>query len=178
MQGATRKEMSRKKTSVKEKHLQKDTHQRELYRAHNMFRTRRRCCMSCGKKFEPKRSDAKYCSAACRQRAYVKRDGEPSIPKPLRAGDIKHAIEIIFTTKPDSAFTIDQPAAGICFKTLTDQAEAPRHRCPASPRKRRQPFMDWDWRQRPLLPRFDLLESHQPHIDRHVSLKIHRTLQL
>ncbi len=27
-------------------------------------------CESCGKTFTPKRSDAKYCSNACRQRAY------------------------------------------------------------------------------------------------------------
>ena len=31
-------------------------------------KTRKRCCMSCGEKFESKRDDAKYCSAACRQR--------------------------------------------------------------------------------------------------------------
>jgi hypothetical protein len=41
---------------------QKNERQRELYRQHNMFRTRRHCCVSCGKKFESKRSDAKYCS--------------------------------------------------------------------------------------------------------------------
>ena len=133
------------------KRLQKNTRQRELYRAHNMFRTRRRCCMSCGKKFEPKRSDAKYCSAACRQRAYVKRDGKPSNSKPLRAGDIKHAIEIIFTTKPDSAFTIDDLCEQVyCLEF--EQIER-KHRATVVPLAKKVceqlKTMDWDWRQRP-----------------------------
>ena len=57
----------------------KNERQRERYevrREHWLARQRPTACATCGEKFEPKRSDAKYCSAACRQRAYVKRDGK------------------------------------------------------------------------------------------------------
>ena len=43
---------------------QKDLKQRRLERRQN------RVCKGCGKTFTPKRSDAVYCSNACRQRAY------------------------------------------------------------------------------------------------------------
>lgn len=43
---------------------QKDLKQRRLEKRQN------RICKSCGKIFTPKRSDAVYCSNACRQRAY------------------------------------------------------------------------------------------------------------
>jgi hypothetical protein len=35
-----------------------------------------RACLSCGKQYEPKRTDARYCSAACKQRAHRARQGE------------------------------------------------------------------------------------------------------
>lgn len=43
---------------------QKDLKQRRLEKRQN------RICKGCGKTFTPKRSDAVYCSNACRQRAY------------------------------------------------------------------------------------------------------------
>jgi len=43
---------------------QKDLKQRRLEKRKN------RICKGCGKTFTPKRSDAVYCSNACRQRAY------------------------------------------------------------------------------------------------------------
>jgi predicted nucleic acid-binding Zn ribbon protein len=36
-------------------------------------------CSVCGKEFEPKRTDAKYCSAACKQRAHRARQGEKAL---------------------------------------------------------------------------------------------------
>lgn len=33
-----------------------------------------RACADCGKRFYPKRTDARFCSAACRQRAYRERE--------------------------------------------------------------------------------------------------------
>jgi hypothetical protein len=35
-------------------------------------------CAGCGETFTPKRSDARYCSAACKQRAYRRRNGGSS----------------------------------------------------------------------------------------------------
>ena len=84
----------------------KNKRQREYYQINKEVR-RPIACATCGKKFKSKRSDAKYCSAACRQRAYVKRDGKASNAKPLRSNDIERAIEVAFTTKPDSAFTTE-----------------------------------------------------------------------
>jgi hypothetical protein len=51
---------------------QRNALQRENYQINKAVRQPVACAM-CGEKFKPKRSDAKYCSAACRQRAYVKR---------------------------------------------------------------------------------------------------------
>ena len=129
--------------------LRKNARQRELYHQHNMFKTRKRCCMSCGEKFESKRDDAKYCSAACRQRAYVKRDGKASNNKPLRAADIKRALVILFTTNPDNAFTTDD----LCERVYCLQWEQieRKHRAVVLPIAKdvckQLKDMDWDWRQ-------------------------------
>jgi len=65
-------------------------------------------CESCNKKFKPKRSDKKYCCAACRQRAYVKRDGKASNARPLGRDEIERTISEVFRANPDSAFTTDE----------------------------------------------------------------------
>ena len=39
----------------------------------NRRRIKQPICTACGKPFEPKRSDASFCSSACRQRAYRQR---------------------------------------------------------------------------------------------------------
>jgi hypothetical protein len=62
-----------------EQRIKENARRRERYRLltrHRDLRARAIACESCGKEFKPKRTDAKYCSAACRQRAYVKRDLE------------------------------------------------------------------------------------------------------
>ena len=73
-------------------------------------------CITCGSDFEPKRRDAKYCSAACRQRAYVKRDGSGSNEKPLDSAFIEQAIEAAFAAEPDNAFT----TAELCEQVFPD----------------------------------------------------------
>jgi hypothetical protein len=127
---------------------QKNERQRELYRQHNMFRTRRHRCASCDKRFESKRSDAKYCSAACRQRAYVKRDGKASNNKPLGKNDIERAIKILFTTKPDSAFITDDLCEHVyCLEY--GQTER-KHRAAVLPIAKKiicEQFETWDWFQ-------------------------------
>ena len=42
-------------------------------------------CPICGEKFTPKRADAKYCSAACRQRAFRKRQVIDEVPAEVSA---------------------------------------------------------------------------------------------
>lgn len=130
---------------------QKNKRQRELYRRHNMFRTRRHCCVSCNKKFESKRSDAKYCSAACRQRAYVKRDGKASNNKPLRSADIERAIKILFTSKPDSAFTTDDLCEHVFCLGEDDPIERKQRVAVLSAAKKVCEQIDdayWNWWQR------------------------------
>jgi len=146
---AQREEQQQKRHEREEQErLRKNERQRELYRQHNMFRTRRHCCVSCGEKFEPKRSDAKYCSAACRQRAYVKRDGKASNSKPLRSADIERAIEILFTTKPDSAFTTDDLCEHV-YCLGRDEPIERKHRAAVIPAAKkaceRLETAYWDW---------------------------------
>jgi hypothetical protein len=46
-----------------------------------------RSCESCGQTFEPARTDALYCSAACRQRAHRRRGGVTDNPGAARVTD-------------------------------------------------------------------------------------------
>jgi hypothetical protein len=100
-----------RKRELKEKKRQiKNTRQRSHYKAHKEYRERwakPTVCATCAKTFKPKRADAKYCSAACRQRAYVKRDGKASNSKPLSPEHIEQAIRAAFTADPNNAFTVD-----------------------------------------------------------------------
>jgi hypothetical protein len=44
------------------------------YKKARLRRSRRpKQCLKCGKQFQPKRSDSRYCSAACKQSAYRRR---------------------------------------------------------------------------------------------------------
>jgi hypothetical protein len=101
----------------------------------------------CGDEFESKRSDAKYCSAACRQRAYVKRDGKVSNNKPLGKDDIERALKTLFTTKPDSAFTTDNLCEHV-YRLEREQIER-KHRVAVLPiaKKVCERFKTWDWWQ-------------------------------
>jgi hypothetical protein len=131
------------------KRKEKNARQRELYSIHKeqwLDCSEPIACAMCDKEFEPKRSDAKYCSAACRQRAYVKRDGKVSNNKPLRSPDIKHTLEILFTTNPDGAFTTDELCAhAYCLEA---QQIKRKHRVTVLPIAKKiicEQFETWDW---------------------------------
>ena len=104
------KEQEKERERDEQDRVRKNARQREryqLYRKHLLAVQEPFACAMCGEEFEPKRRDTKYCSAACRQRAYVKREGKASNSTPLRPDDIDRVIEIAFTTEPDNAFTTD-----------------------------------------------------------------------
>jgi hypothetical protein len=73
-------------------------------------------CSNCAGEFRAKRQDAKYCSASCRQKAYLARDGKPSNSRPLDRDEIKRTIEAVFASEPDWAFTTDE----ICSRVFPD----------------------------------------------------------
>ncbi len=47
-------------------------------------------CASCGRRFRPKRSDSRYCAAACRQRAYRARSREDELVRELEATRLRY----------------------------------------------------------------------------------------
>ena len=91
------------------KRIKRNARQRELYVMRRHYRSRSESsCATCGKSFKPKRSDTQYCSHACRQRAYLNRDGNSSNFKPLGREYIEHVIESAFRENLDGIFTSDQ----------------------------------------------------------------------
>src|SRR5262245_39505358 len=50
-----------------------------------MYMPRRRKCAACRDWFTPTRSNVRYCSRACKQRAYRRRRADPLSPRNLRA---------------------------------------------------------------------------------------------
>ena len=74
-------------------------------------------CESCGEEFIPKRLDAKYCSPACRQRAYRKRDGKASNSGTVGGAYIEEIILAAFTAEPDNAFTTQDLCARVWPET-------------------------------------------------------------
>ena len=57
-----------------------------------------RSCASCGQAFKPARTDAVFCSAACRQRAYRRRGGvtdNPAVETGARVTDNSAGLEVI-----------------------------------------------------------------------------------
>lgn len=104
----------------------KNNNQRHYYKTRKEWRTRGAkpaVCESCGNEFKPKRTDKKYCSAACRQRAYVKRDGKTSNARPLERAELERRIREIFTANPDSAFSTDE----LCNRVYPERADR-KHR--------------------------------------------------
>jgi len=102
-------EIQAKKREADERERQaKNARQRERYFRHKQvkaFRTKPTFCACCAEPFKPKRTDALYCSAACRQRAYLKRNGNASNHGSSRrdlVGDIRQILE----ADPHNAFTI------------------------------------------------------------------------
>jgi hypothetical protein len=136
--------------------LRKNERQREHYQI-NKAVPPPIACATCGKKFKSKRSDAKYCSAACRQRAYVKRDGKVSNNKPLGKNDIEHAIKNLFTTNPDGAFATDDLCKHVyCLER--EQIER-KHRAAVIPIAKKivcEQLETWDWYQ-PCFSNFGLM---------------------
>ena len=114
----------------------KNARQRERYETHKRFMASisRQAARCAARRSEPKRSDAKYCSAACRQRAYVKRDGKASNSRSLPIEHIECALEAAFTANPDSAFTTDDLCDRV-YPGLVDQSASIAPPLRPSPRK-------------------------------------------
>jgi hypothetical protein len=102
------KEQQQKREIEEQERVNRNARQRERYRLYRAARRRGRSCATCGESFKPMRSDMQYCSAKCRQRAYVKRDGNASNSRPLGPEHIERVIESAFIDNPDSAFTTDE----------------------------------------------------------------------
>jgi hypothetical protein len=102
------KDQQKKRERKEKKRVEKNARQRERYASGKRWRRpTKHVCASCSDEFESKRADARYCCAACRQRAYEKRDGKLSNVKPVGTAHIERAIEAAFLADPDNAFTTD-----------------------------------------------------------------------
>ena len=158
----------------------KNKRQREYYQINKAIR-QPIACATCGDEFESRRSDAKYCSAACRQRAYVKRDGKASNARPLRSRDIERAIKTAFTTKPDSAFTTED----LCNLVYSGLQQVERkHRAAVLPIAKKvceqleTSDLCWDWYQPAFFNRFVVWNRVESHFKRHRALEtIRRPMQ-
>jgi hypothetical protein len=98
----------------------------------------------CGNVFKPKRSDARYCSAACRQRAYVKRDGKPSNAGPLSRAEIERRVGDVLASNSDNAFT----AVDLCdhvYPGLERPERKHRDAVAAAAKKVCERLEHWDW---------------------------------
>jgi hypothetical protein len=118
------KEEAGRREQREQKRKNKNARQRERYSALKKRRVRAKptVCASCNETFKPKRADAKFCSAACRQRAYVKRDGKGSNSKPLGSAEIERAIADALASNPDNAFTTDD----LCERAYPELGRAER----------------------------------------------------
>lgn len=138
------KEREREETKRKRKNARQRSHykwQKQL-KAHRVKPT---ACATCGEAFKPKRTDAKFCSAACRQRAYMQRDGKRSNSKPLGREEIERIITEAFTSNPDSAFTTDE----LCDRVYLGLKRPERkHRAAVTPIAKKvceQLGEHWEW---------------------------------
>jgi hypothetical protein len=61
-------------------------------------------CATCGEQFAPKRSDAVYCSAACKQKAYERRQKHPEGCKPKRHNRVGRPLVRYFEAASGSAW--------------------------------------------------------------------------
>ena len=126
------------------KRQQKNARQRQLYKLHTSRKRHASNCLTCGKTFKPKRRDAQYCSAVCRQRAYVKRDGKPSNSKPVGREHIERTIMTVFTTDPDNAYTTND----LCHRVYLGLKQIElKHRAAVIPiaKKVCEQLETWDW---------------------------------
>ena len=99
------KKQARKREVEEQERVNRNARQRERYSHQRARRWKREAnCATCGESFKPRRSDMQYCSAACKQRAYEKRDGKGSNARPLGPEHIEWVIESAFLDNPDSAF--------------------------------------------------------------------------
>jgi hypothetical protein len=137
------KEKEKKREREDRKRLEKNARQRKRYKEYRQIR-KSEICGSCEKKFEPKRSDAKYCSAACRQRAYVKRDGKPSNLKPIGQQEIEQTIRDLFTCN-DSAFTVDDLCGHVYLGLKQPQRKHRAAVLPIAKKVCEQLGEDWQW---------------------------------
>jgi hypothetical protein len=130
---------------------QNNARQRELYQSRKRREEFHRGvhhhnCATCGNEFKPKRAHAVYCCAACRQRAYVKRDGKPSNSKPLDREQIEAIIEATLLGDQDNAYTVDN----LCDRVYPGLKRfEPKHHVaviPAAKRVCERLGERWDWR--------------------------------
>jgi hypothetical protein len=141
-------ELKKEDEREEEERKYRNASQRQRYEIHKEWRMKRQgqtACATCAREFKPKRSDAKYCSAACRQRAYLKRDGKPSNSKPLGTEHIERTIAGLFTSKSDNHFTTDE----LCQRVYVGLKQVERkHRAAVLPiAKRICESGYWDWFQ-------------------------------
>jgi hypothetical protein len=132
----------------KQKRIEKNARQRKRYEWRKKLRTYRKWrprCATCDKRFTPKRSDARYCSAACRQRAYLKRGGNQSNAQPLGREHIEQTITGIFTSNPDNAFTTND----LCDRVYAGLSKPERKHCaavvPIAKKVCERLGEHWDW---------------------------------
>ena len=142
------KEQAVKREREEHQRTRKNGRQRHHYRVHKQlkrYHTNPTVCASCSETFKPKRADAKFCSAACRQRAYVKRDGKGSNSKPFGSAEIERAIADAITSNPDNAFTTDD----LCERVYPGLGRAERkHRVAVIPIAKRvcqRLGENWKW---------------------------------
>lgn len=124
--------------------LEKNARQRKRYKVYKP-RNKSAICGSCEKKFEPKRLDAKFCSAACRQRAYVKRDGKASNSKALGQQEIERTIRDVFTCNVDSAFSVDDLCGHVYLGLKQPQRKHRAAVIPIAKQVCEQLGDDWNW---------------------------------
>jgi hypothetical protein len=141
-------EQEKEREREEEQRLAKNARQRQRYSALKLHRDRwakPTRCSTCDKEFKPKRSDAQYCSAACRQRAYVKREGKQSNFKPLGRDEIERAITDAFTSHPENAFSTDD----LCERVYFDLGQRERKHYAAviavAKKVCEQLGENWDW---------------------------------
>jgi hypothetical protein len=124
--------------------LEKNARQRKRYKECKQ-KAKSATCDSCGKKFEPKRTDAKYCCAACRQRAYVKRDGNASNSKALGQQEIERTIRDVFTCNVDGAFSVDDLCSHVYLGLKKPQRKHRAAVIPVAKQVCEQLGDDWQW---------------------------------
>jgi hypothetical protein len=106
------KEQEAKREKDRQKQLEKNAAQRSRYAARKRhwadYYARPIACATCSKEFKPKRRDTKYCSAACRQRAYMKRDGKASNSQPLHREEIERIVTGVLTADSANAYSVNE----------------------------------------------------------------------